>query len=95
MLPDGRYVTDEDAARQIKVTPITFRRWLAVGTMPQCPIRGNRLRASVGRGRLRRGVPVQEPAPGLRAEAGENRGVLGQQTERPRCVSTSGVPTHA
>ena len=30
MLPDGRYVTDEDAARQIKVTPITFRRWLAV-----------------------------------------------------------------
>jgi hypothetical protein len=35
MLPDGRYVTDEDAARQIKVTPITFRRWLAVGTMPQ------------------------------------------------------------
>ena len=35
MLPDGRYVTDEDAARQIQVTPITFRRWLAVGTMPQ------------------------------------------------------------
>jgi hypothetical protein len=35
MLPDGRYVTDEDAARQIHVTPITFRRWLAVGTMPQ------------------------------------------------------------
>jgi excisionase family DNA binding protein len=35
MLPDGRYVTDEDAAKQIKVTPITFRRWLAVGTMPQ------------------------------------------------------------
>ena len=40
MLPDGRYVTDEDAARQIKVTPITFRRWLAVGLMPQCPCAG-------------------------------------------------------
>jgi hypothetical protein len=35
MLLDGRYISDEDAARQIKVTPITFRRWLAVGTMPQ------------------------------------------------------------
>jgi hypothetical protein len=35
MLPDGRYVKDEDAARQINVTPITFRRWLAVGVMPQ------------------------------------------------------------
>jgi hypothetical protein len=35
MLPDGRYVKDEDAAKQINVTPITFRRWLAVGTMPQ------------------------------------------------------------
>ena len=35
MIPDGRYVTDEDAARHINVTPITFRRWLAVGTMPQ------------------------------------------------------------
>ena len=40
MLPDGRYVTDEDAARQIKVTPITFRRWLAVGTMPQFQFEG-------------------------------------------------------
>jgi len=35
MLPDGGYVTIEDAARQLKVTPITFRQWLAVGTMPQ------------------------------------------------------------
>ena len=35
MLSGGRYVTDEDAARQIQVTPITFRRWLAVGTMSQ------------------------------------------------------------
>ena len=40
MLPDGRYVTDEDAARQIKVTPITFRRWLGVGTMPQVQFEG-------------------------------------------------------
>jgi hypothetical protein len=40
MLPDSRYVTDEDAARQIQVTPITFRRWLAVGLMPQCPCAG-------------------------------------------------------
>ena len=40
MLLDGRYVTDEDAARQIKVTPITFRRWLAVGTMPQVQFEG-------------------------------------------------------
>jgi hypothetical protein len=34
MLPDGRYITVEDAARQLKVTPVTFRQWLAVGTMP-------------------------------------------------------------
>ena len=34
MLPDERYVTVEDAARQIKVQPITLRRWLAIGTMP-------------------------------------------------------------
>jgi hypothetical protein len=40
MLPDGRYVTDEDAAKQIQVTPITFRRWLAVGTMPQFQFEG-------------------------------------------------------
>jgi hypothetical protein len=40
MLPDGQYVTDEDAARQIQVTPITFRRWLAVGTMPQVQSEG-------------------------------------------------------
>jgi hypothetical protein len=40
MLPDGRYVTDEDAARQIQVTPITFRRWLGVGTMPQVQVEG-------------------------------------------------------
>jgi hypothetical protein len=39
-VPDGRYVTDEDAARQIHVMPITFRRWLAVGTMPQFPFEG-------------------------------------------------------
>ena len=41
MLPDGKYVKDEDAARQIKVTPITFRRWLAVGTMPQFEFDGS------------------------------------------------------
>jgi hypothetical protein len=40
MLLDGRYVTDEDAARQIKVTPITFRRWLAVGTMAHVQFEG-------------------------------------------------------
>jgi hypothetical protein len=40
MIPDGRYVTDEDAARHINVTPITFRRWLAVGTVPQFPCEG-------------------------------------------------------
>ena len=34
MLPDEKYVTVEDAARQIKVQPITLRRWLAIGTMP-------------------------------------------------------------
>jgi hypothetical protein len=42
MLPDGRYVTDEDAAKQIKVTPITLRRWLAVGTMPDFEFGGTR-----------------------------------------------------
>ena len=40
MLLDGRYVRDEDAAKQIHVTPITFRRWLAVGTMPQFQFEG-------------------------------------------------------
>ena len=35
MLPDERYVTVEDAAGQIHVQPITLRRWLAIGTMPQ------------------------------------------------------------
>jgi hypothetical protein len=40
MLPDGRYVTDEEAARQLNVTPIIFRRWLAVGTMPQFQFEG-------------------------------------------------------
>jgi hypothetical protein len=40
MLPDGRYVNDEDAARQIDVTPIIFRRWLAVGTMPHVQFEG-------------------------------------------------------
>jgi excisionase family DNA binding protein len=40
MLPDARYVTDEDAARQLKVAPITFRRWLAVGTMPHVQVEG-------------------------------------------------------
>jgi len=35
MLPDKRYVTVEDAAKQIKVQPITLRRWLVIGTMPQ------------------------------------------------------------
>jgi hypothetical protein len=40
MLPDGRYVTEEDAARQIQVTPVTFRRWLTVGTMPHFEFEG-------------------------------------------------------
>ena len=40
MLPDERYVTVEDAARQIKVQPITLRRWLAIGTMPQFAFEG-------------------------------------------------------
>jgi hypothetical protein len=40
MLPDGRYVTDEEAAKQIKVMPIILRRWLAVGTMPQFQFEG-------------------------------------------------------
>jgi hypothetical protein len=40
MLQDGRYVTDEDAARQIEVTPIIFRRWLAVGAMPHVQVEG-------------------------------------------------------
>jgi hypothetical protein len=42
MLPDGRYVTDEDAASQINVTPIIFRRWLAVGAMPHVQVEGTR-----------------------------------------------------
>jgi len=40
MLSDGRYITDEEAARQIQVAPITFRRWLTVGTMPQFEFEG-------------------------------------------------------
>jgi len=40
MLPDARYITVEDAARQIKVQPITLRRWLAIGTMPQAECEG-------------------------------------------------------
>jgi len=40
MLPDGGYITVEDAARQLKVTPITFRQWLTVGTMPQFQCEG-------------------------------------------------------
>jgi excisionase family DNA binding protein len=40
MLPDERYITVEDAAKQLKVTPITFRQWLAVGTMPQFQFEG-------------------------------------------------------
>ena len=49
MLPDERYVTVEDAARQIKVQPITLRRWLAVGTMPhvECEGTGYVLQADV------------------------------------------------
>jgi hypothetical protein len=40
MLPDERYVTVEDAARQIHVQPITLRRWLAIGTMPHVAFEG-------------------------------------------------------
>jgi excisionase family DNA binding protein len=40
MLPDARYVQDEDAAKQINVTPMTFRRWLMVGTMPHVDFGG-------------------------------------------------------
>jgi hypothetical protein len=35
-----RNVTVEDAARQIDVQPITLRRWLAIGTMPQVDVEG-------------------------------------------------------
>jgi hypothetical protein len=42
MLLDGRYITDADAARQIQVTPSTFRSWLAVGTMLQVECGGTR-----------------------------------------------------
>jgi predicted site-specific integrase-resolvase len=40
MLLDERYVTVEDAARQIHVQPITLRRWLAIGTMPHVECEG-------------------------------------------------------
>jgi excisionase family DNA binding protein len=40
MLPDERYVTVEDAAKQLQVQPITLRRWLAIGTMPQYAFEG-------------------------------------------------------
>ena len=40
MLPDERYVTVENAAKQIKVQPITLRLWLAIGTMPQLQFEG-------------------------------------------------------
>jgi len=40
MLLDACYVTVEDAARQIKVQPITLRRWLAIGTMPHVVCEG-------------------------------------------------------
>jgi hypothetical protein len=40
MRPDARYVTGEDAARQIKVQPITLRRWRAISTMPQFACEG-------------------------------------------------------
>jgi len=40
MLLDERYITIEDAATQLKVTPITFRQWLAVGTMPKFAFEG-------------------------------------------------------
>ena len=40
MHPEGHYTTVEDAAKQLKVAPITFRSWLTVGTMPQFDIDG-------------------------------------------------------
>jgi hypothetical protein len=40
MLPDAGYITVADAARQIKVQPITLRRWLAIGTMPHVECEG-------------------------------------------------------
>jgi excisionase family DNA binding protein len=40
MLLDEGYVTVEDAAKQMHVQPITLRRWLAVGTMPQYDFAG-------------------------------------------------------
>ena len=40
MLPDERYITVEDAARQIKVQPSTLRLWLAIGTMPRWEYEG-------------------------------------------------------
>jgi hypothetical protein len=67
ILPDGQYVTDEDAARQIKVTPITFRQWLAVGTMPQSQFEGTGyvLQADVDAFVEACQCRNQEPAPGL------------------------------
>ncbi|MBM3226229.1 MAG: hypothetical protein FJZ47_20895 [Candidatus Tectomicrobia bacterium] len=35
MPTNERYITVEDAAKQIEVQPITLRHWLAIGTMPQ------------------------------------------------------------
>ena len=40
MHPDERYVTVEDAAKQMHVQPITLQRWLAVGTMPHFNFEG-------------------------------------------------------
>ena len=42
MLPDARYVTVEDAAKQMHMQPITLQRWLAIGTMPQYEFEGTR-----------------------------------------------------
>jgi hypothetical protein len=40
MLPDGQCITVEDAAKQLKVQPITLQQWLAIGTMPQFECEG-------------------------------------------------------
>ena len=61
MLPDARYVTVEDAAKQIKVQPITLRRWLGIGTMPHVEVEGTGYVLQADVARLQRGVPVQEP----------------------------------
>jgi hypothetical protein len=74
MLLDARYVTVEDAARQIQVQPITLRRWLAVGTMPQYDFEGTGYVLQADVDAFNEACLLQEPE-GLYAEPGVTRGV--------------------